>query len=526
MTRRGAGGAVVIAGRGLIGAAFRHRTSRAGDPQLHTHVLVANLVLGADGRWGTLDGRRIYAHAKTAGYLYEPRLRALLTRELGFEWGPVRNGIADVDGVPPAVRRAFSRRRAEIEAEMARRGATSAGAAQVAALATRRAKDYGVAPERLVPEWRERAAALGLDAAAVRALVGRARPRRLDGGEVDARAATARRAGRADGGAVDVHAARRAAGARRASCRPAPTSGSRELERLADRFLGSERVVVLADGERRGEVVGVDGRVVGRARDGAAVLDARAARARAAGARLRATTRRARGCGVGRESAVERALRRRPTIADEQATMVRRLVLDGDGVAVVVGQAGTGKTFALAAAREAWEGSGYRVRRRGAGAAGGDRARGRRRDREHEHRGVARGAPAAAVAALPRRSVLVIDEAGMVPTRALAEIVDHVERCRGEARPGRRRSAAAGDRGRRDVRRARAAAARDRAAREPAAESPCGSARRSRCCATATPRARCGGTPRAGGSSRARTATRCGGDSSPTGGRPAIPTAR
>ena len=169
VTRRGAGGAAVIAGRGLIGAAFRHRTSRAGDPQLHTHVLVANLVLGADGRWGTLDGRRIYAHAKTAGYLYEHRLRALLTRELGFEWEPVRNGIADVAGVAPAVRRAFSRRRVEIEAEMARRGATSAGAAQVATLATRRAKDYRVTPERLAPEWRERAAALGLDDAAVRA---------------------------------------------------------------------------------------------------------------------------------------------------------------------------------------------------------------------------------------------------------------------------------------------------------------------------------------------------------------------
>jgi len=72
---------------------------------------------------------------------------------------------------------------------------------------------------------------------------------------------------------------------------------------------------------------------------------------------------RARGgrAGVGREGAVDRALMRRPTIAGEQAEMVRRLVLGGDGVAVVVGQAGTGKTFALAAAREAWEGSGYRV---------------------------------------------------------------------------------------------------------------------------------------------------------------------
>ena len=123
VTRRGPGGVHAIAGNGFVAAAFRHRTSRAGDPQLHTHVLVANLTLGADGRWSTLDGRRIYAHAKTAGYLYEARLRSLLTRELGVEWTPVRNGIADIAGVPPTVLRAFSRRRADIEAELERRGA-------------------------------------------------------------------------------------------------------------------------------------------------------------------------------------------------------------------------------------------------------------------------------------------------------------------------------------------------------------------------------------------------------------------
>jgi type II secretory pathway predicted ATPase ExeA len=58
---------------------------------------------------------------------------------------------------------------------------------------------------------------------------------------------------------------------------------------------------------------------------------------------------------------VERALLLRPTIADEQAEMVRRLVLDPDGVAAVIGQAGTGKTYALAAARQGWEASGHRV---------------------------------------------------------------------------------------------------------------------------------------------------------------------
>ena len=188
VTRRGAGGAVAIAGRGLIGAAFRHRTSRAGDPQLHTHVLVANLVLGADGRWGTLDGRRIYAHAKTAGYLYEHRLRALLTRELGFAWEPVRNGIADVAGVGPEVRRAFSR--------------------DVDELLARLAGPEGLTKERSSFARREVLQALA--------------------------------EGLPSGANVRIG----------------------DLERIADRFLASERVVVLAEGDRRGEVVDVDGRVV------------------------------------------------------------------------------------------------------------------------------------------------------------------------------------------------------------------------------------------------------------------------
>jgi conjugative relaxase-like TrwC/TraI family protein len=86
-----------------------------------------------------------------------------LTRELGFEWTSVRNGIADVARVPPAVLRAFSRRRVEIEAELARRGTRSAAAAQVATLETRRRKDYGVTPDQLVPEWRHELRAFVLD---------------------------------------------------------------------------------------------------------------------------------------------------------------------------------------------------------------------------------------------------------------------------------------------------------------------------------------------------------------------------
>jgi conjugative relaxase-like TrwC/TraI family protein len=176
VARRGPGGCISVQGRGLVAAAFRHRTSRAGDPQLHTHVVVANLVQAEDGRWSALDARRLYAHAKTAGYLYEARLRAELTRELGVAWTPVRKGIADIVGVPSAVMRAFSRRRAQIEAELAERGQTGARAAQAATLQTRRRKDHDVDAATLDREWRQRAAELGFTAESVRAVCGRERP--------------------------------------------------------------------------------------------------------------------------------------------------------------------------------------------------------------------------------------------------------------------------------------------------------------------------------------------------------------
>ncbi len=155
--RRGRGGAVSVEGNGFLAAAFRHRSSRAGDPQLHTHVLVANMTRGPDGRWTALDARRLYAHAKTGGYLYQAQLRAELTRRLGVQWTQVRNGQAEIAGFANPVLRAFSRRRAEIEARMEQRGEHSSRAAQTAALDTRRAKNYGVDSQTLADAWRERA---------------------------------------------------------------------------------------------------------------------------------------------------------------------------------------------------------------------------------------------------------------------------------------------------------------------------------------------------------------------------------
>ena len=116
--RRGAGGQNSIGAEGLVAAAFTHRTSRAGDPQLHTHVLVANVAKGVDGIWSAADARLIYGHSRTAGFLYQGALRAGLTRALGVRFGEVSRGMAELDGVPKALLRAFSTRRREIEHQM------------------------------------------------------------------------------------------------------------------------------------------------------------------------------------------------------------------------------------------------------------------------------------------------------------------------------------------------------------------------------------------------------------------------
>jgi conjugative relaxase-like TrwC/TraI family protein len=171
--RRGKGGREQVPADGFVAAAFRHRTSRADDPLLHTHVLVANLAhTSDDDRWRSLDARHLYLHAKTAGYLYQAQLRTELGRRLQVEFGPVTNGYADLEGIPRPLIEAFSRRRADILAALHRHGHTSARAAQVATLATRSAKSHADV-DRLRAGWRQRAADLGFRDREVAAITGR-----------------------------------------------------------------------------------------------------------------------------------------------------------------------------------------------------------------------------------------------------------------------------------------------------------------------------------------------------------------
>ena len=174
-TRRGHNGVETIKGTGLVAASFRHYRNRNDDPHLHDHVLVPNMVQGDDGRWSTLDARHLYAHAKTAGYIYQAVLREQLTRTLGVEFGPVTNGVASIEGIPRRAIDAFSTRRAEILEHLDTIGASSARAAQIATLQTRRAKEQQPDLDAIQAEWRTRAVANGLEIERLDAVLGRVR---------------------------------------------------------------------------------------------------------------------------------------------------------------------------------------------------------------------------------------------------------------------------------------------------------------------------------------------------------------
>ncbi len=105
---------------GYVSAWFTEFTSRADDPQLHTHVVVGNRVKGVDGVWRAIDGRLLYRNKLAAGYLHEAELRSRLTERLGVRWQPVHSGMADIDGFTREQVMAFSQRRQEIVARRSR----------------------------------------------------------------------------------------------------------------------------------------------------------------------------------------------------------------------------------------------------------------------------------------------------------------------------------------------------------------------------------------------------------------------
>jgi conjugative relaxase-like TrwC/TraI family protein len=119
-TRTGPQGIRQVNVRGLVGAAFTHRDSRAGDPDLHTHVAVANKVQTLDGRWLSIDGRVLFKAKVAASETYNTALELHLRDALGVRFAarpdadPSKRPIREIVGVDPRLNQRWSTRRANI----------------------------------------------------------------------------------------------------------------------------------------------------------------------------------------------------------------------------------------------------------------------------------------------------------------------------------------------------------------------------------------------------------------------------
>ena len=406
-TRRGAGGAEFVPGNGYLAAAYVHRSSRNGDPQLHTHVLIANATQGPDGRWTRLYHPAIYEHAKTASYIYEAHLRHELTLRLGVEWQGVRKGIAEIEGFADAHLREFSTRRAEILE--AAGPLSSARARQVANLATRQAKEQGVTRVELHRRWRTRAEEIGLDRETIERTFDPEAALRVHA-PAEARTASFEQVGRAVTAGASHFDRREAIQAVAGSLREG-ASGA-EIERMAEEFLASEHVIEVGGGPKGSRYTTVEvWEIEQKALDTAERM--RAGGPRPAGERI-----------------ATQAIEARPTLKSDQREMVARLLVEREGLVVVIGEAGTGKSYAIVAAAEGWAAAGIELR---AAAPTWRAANVLRSD------GLAATSIASLLVELDRAesdgveglasgSVLLIDEAGMVDSATLARLIHHADR--------------------------------------------------------------------------------------------------
>jgi conjugative relaxase-like TrwC/TraI family protein len=392
---------------GFVAAAFGHRASRENDPQLHTHVVIANLLHGEDGKWTAVDSRALHRHATTASYVYQATLRSELTRELGVAWTPVDKGIAEIRGVPTDLMREFSTRRTAIENHLSVAGRNDPAAAQQACLATRPAKQHE-SSEGLREQWAARARRLGYPPERV-----------VDAARVEHRA-----------GVVDLTALTTRLTGPTGLTRHKTTVDKRDVLQAICDALPPGSHVTLDHLEQLAHLVLRDRAMVQTSREDPiggrhftttelAVVETHAL----------ALAERLRSSNAGYYTALLGPTNR---LNNDQRRVATQLVYGEQQLTLVVGPAGSGKTSALAAAYRSWHAADIPVygtavaalAARGLQSATGITSTTLTRlladldendPRTHRATGLRYG------------SVIVVDEASMIDTRTLARLLDHVD---------------------------------------------------------------------------------------------------
>jgi len=380
----------------LVFALFEHGTSRALDPQLHTHALLLNVGLRQGGT-GSLESREIFRHKMAAGALYRADLSARLDA-LGVSLVRRKNWF-EVDSIPRELVVEFSKRRREVLDQLDLYGAHSAKAAKIAALDTRSEKECLPRAE-LFARWQQLTREMGIDPAAITQL--EPPPRRDVTDEVS------RAISRAKDSLLyhQSHFSERELVrlvAEAAQTRGVSAEAVRET--VAAHLAGDTRIVRLKAVREEPRFTTVETLVLEE--------------------RLLQAVRKQKGTLAHRisETARSAALSAYPKLSPEQKLALHQVTSGTDSIACLFGMAGTGKSHLLAAAKRAWEIDGYQV----LGAA----LSGKAAQNLEAASGIACQTLHSLIAALDTQekklekdSVLVVDEAGMVGTRQMAMLVE------------------------------------------------------------------------------------------------------
>lgn len=377
----------------LAFAGFLHSTSRAQQPQLHIHTVLPNLALRTDNKIGTLEPRELYRHQLAAGALFRVQLAHELEQRLGLRARRERRCF-EIIGVDLKLKETFSKRRQEIEAALKQSGQSGPKAAERAALASRSRKLPRPRSE-LFAEWKQ----VGLDHQwSTRELdlllYSPWSPRNPEHDRQrvsrDALAEVTFRESHFPERRLTQHLAEEALGR---------GLSAHDVLELKTAVLASPELVSLT--EMQGEVQFTTRemlRLEASLLHHASVMKGR--------------------MEPGAAPKLDAALGRHPTLSSEQQAALIHLCGGGSSLRLVSGMAGTGKSHLLGVAHEVWQEEGFRVL---GSALSGKAASGLQEGSKIPSQTLHRlfHALEAGRLALDSRTVVVIDEAGMVGTRQM-----------------------------------------------------------------------------------------------------------
>lgn len=406
-TRVGQSGREVEKTDKLFFSLFEHSTSREQDPQLHIHAVLVNVGMNGRDETKTLEVNRIFAAKLEMGALYKAELAYQLRQELGLEIERAKKGAFEITGDFKGLDGEWSKRRAEIKKAMEKEGAQGAERAAYFTLKTRNKKE-NISREELFQKWGQEARAAGFD---YRELI---HQKEFEPGSGGKRLADAMPSVFAELTESKAYFNQFDFVRKVAEFAPLCDANMKDVREVAERYLKREaihlRTVDDKGIEKRiyttKEIDALEKRMLEQVRD-----------------------------ANGRDFApvnknVDYTISK--VLSDEQRQALYHICESEGALKVVSGMAGTGKTTLLSSANDVWKAKGFEVKGAALAAVA---AKGLEEEAGIESKTVARllldierAEKNGEKKPVHERTVLVVDEAGMIGTRQMARLVEVVER--------------------------------------------------------------------------------------------------